>query len=145
MTNDGNKVVKQVRLFTEALQREDYDVARKLLAPECVYFQVARELKGPKAIVASYEQSAGWGVGQFDSIERESSVKPTEDGRAMLTFFYKIRHKGKFLRIRSEQIIELDEAGRIGRIEHVELASQANALFKFYFETGIISKSGEKS
>jgi len=145
MTNDGNNAVKQARLFAEALQNKDYDAARKLLAPECVYFQIARELKGPQAIVASFEQSVEWGVDQFDSIERESSVKPTEDGRAMLTFFYKIRHKGKSLRIRSEQIFEVDDNGRIGRIEHVELASQANDLFKFYFETGIISKSDGNS
>lgn len=144
MTNDKNNAVKQARLFAEALQMKDYKTAQRLLAPGCVYFQVARELKGPKAIVAGFEQSAGWGVDQFDSIKRESSVKPTEDGRALLTFFYKIRHMGKSLRIRSEQIIEVDEAGLIGRIEHVELASQANALFKFYFETGIISKSSEK-
>jgi len=144
MTHDENKAVKQARLFAEALQRGDYESARKLLAPGCVYFQLAREMKGPEAIINSYEHLAKWGVDQFDSIERESSVKPTEDGRALLTFFYKINHKGKSLRIRSEQIIELDDAGRIGRIEHVELASQANDLFKFYFETGIISKSGGK-
>jgi ketosteroid isomerase-like protein len=145
MTNKENNAVKQARLFAEALQGEDYEAAWKLLAPGCVYFQLARDLKGPEAVVASYEHGAKWGVDQFDSIERESSVKPTEDGQAMLTFFYKIRHKGKSLRIRSEQIIELDAAGLIGRIEHVELASQANALFKFYFETGIISKSGGNS
>ncbi|MFC1636768.1 hypothetical protein ACFL5Z_18225 [Planctomycetota bacterium] len=145
MTDDGNKAVKQARLFAEALQLEDYQAARDLLAPECVYFQLARDLKGPKAVIDSYKQGAKWGIDQFDSVERESSVKPTEDGRALLTFFYKIRHKGKSLRFRSEQIIELDAAGLIGRIEHIELASQANALFKFYFETGIISKSGDGS
>ena len=143
MTDDKNTVVKHVRLLVEALEREDYKAAQKLLASGCIYFQVARELKGPKAIVDSFARGAKWGIDQFDSIKRESSVKPTEDGRAMLTFFYKIRHKGKSLRIRSEQIIELDDVGLIGRIEHVELASQANALFKFYLDTGIISKSGK--
>ena len=142
MSDDVKNAVKQARRFAEALGREDYEAARRLLAPECVYFQLARDLRGPQAIIDSYEQGAKWGVDQFDSIERESSVKPIEDSRAMLTFFYKIRHKGKSLRIRSEQIIELDDAGRIGRIEHIELASQANALFKFYFDVGIIRKSG---
>ena len=144
MTKNENNTVKQIRLFAEALGQKDYEGARKLLAPECLYFQIARELKGPQTIITSFEQSVEWGVDQFDSIERESSVKPTEDGRAMLTFFYKIRHKGRSLRIRSEQIFELDDNGRIGRIEHIELASQANDLFKFYFETGIISKSGKQ-
>ena len=145
MTNDGYNAVNQARLFAEALERKDYETARNLLAPKCVYFQLARDLRGPEAVVASFERGARWGIDQFDSIERESSVKPTEDGRAMLTFFYKIRHKGKSLRIRSEQIIELDDVGLIDRIEHVELASQANDLFKFYFETGIISKSDSGS
>ena len=145
MIDNENNIVKQTRRFAEALQKKDYDAARKLLAPMCFYFQIARELKGPQAIVAGFEQSVEWGVDQFDSIERESSVKPTEDGRALLTLFYKIRHKGKSLRIRSEQIFELDDNGRIGRIEHVELASQANDLFKFYTDVGIISKSGGNS
>ena len=145
MSTDNNNAVKQARRFAEALQQKDYLAARKLLASECVYFQIARELNGPEAIMDSYEHLAKWGLDQFDSIDRESSVKATEDGRARLTFFYKIRHKGKSLRIRSEQIIELDEAGLIGRMEHIELASQANDLFKFYFETGIISKSGGHS
>ena len=145
MTNDGYNAVNEARLFAEALQQKDYEAARNLLAPKCVYFQLARDLHGPEAVVASFERGATWGIDQFDSIQRESSVKATEDGRAMLTFFYKIRHKGKSLRIRSEQIIELDEAGRIGRIEHVELASQANDLFKFYFETGLIRKSDSGS
>ena len=143
MTDDGNSAVEQARLFAEALGRADYEAARNLLAPGCIYFQLARDLRGPQAVVDSYEKSAKWGVDQFDSIERESSVKPTADGRVTLTFFYRIRHKGRSLRIRSEQTIELDETGLISRIEHVELASQANALFKFYFEVGIIRKSGE--
>jgi hypothetical protein len=143
MSDDENNAVKQARRFAEALQKKDYKAAQKLLAPGCVYFQIARELKGPQAIVASFERTAEWGLDQFDSIERESSVKPTVDERATLTFFYKIRHKNKTLKIRSEQIIELDDAGLIGRIEHVELASQANALFKFYIEVGIIRKSGD--
>lgn len=143
MNDDGNNAVRQARLFAEALQREDYEAARSLLAPGCVYFQVARDLRGPQAVVDSYERGAKWGVDQFDSIEHESSVKPAADGRATLTFFYHIRHKGRSLRIRSEQIIELDDAGLIGRIEHVELATQAKALFTFYLEVGIIRKSGE--
>jgi len=145
MPNQENNAVKQARLFAEALERKDNEAARAMLAPECVYFQLSRDLRGPKAIVAEYDRVGRWGIDQFDSIERESSVTPTEDGRAMLTFFYHVRHKGKSLKIRSEQIIELDEAGRIGRIEHVELASQANALFQFYIDVGIISKSGQDS
>lgn len=145
MNDDENKAMEQTRLFAEALGRKDYTAAQALLAPECVYFQLARDLRGPEAVVADFERVGQWGTNQFDSIDRESSVTPTEDGRAMLTFFYHIRHKGKSLKIRSEQIFELDEAGRIGRIEHIELASQANALFQFYFDVGIISKSGKDS
>jgi hypothetical protein len=142
---DEKKVLKQTRLFAEALERKNYEAARTLLSPECVYFQLARDLQGPKAVVADYKRVSRWGIDQFESIERESSVTPTEDGRALLTFFYHIHHKGKSLDIRSEQIFELDEAGRISRIEHVELASQANALFQFYIDVGLINKNKEDS
>ncbi|MBN2312918.1 MAG: nuclear transport factor 2 family protein [Sedimentisphaerales bacterium] len=145
MTNEENKAVKQARLFAEVLERKDYEAARAMLAPECIYFQLARDLHGPEAIVAEYERASRWGIDQFESIERDSSVTPTEDGRAWLTFFYHVRHKGKSLKIRSEQIIELDEAGRIGQIEHIELASQANTLFQFYIDVGLINKNKEDS
>jgi hypothetical protein len=144
MNDDANNAVEKARLFAEALDRKDYETATSLLGPGCVYIRYAgKDLHGPQAVIGSYKRGSEWPApfAVFDSIERKSSAKPGPDGRAVITFTYNVRHKGRSLTIRAEQIIELDNAGLIGRIEQVELASQANALFKFCFELGIIRKS----
>lgn len=144
MNDDANDAVEKARLFAEALDREDYQTAAGLLGPGCVYIRYAgKDLHGPQAVIASYKRGSKWPapLAVFDSIERTSSAKPGPHGSAVITFTYNIRHKGRSLTIRAEQIVELDDAGLIGRIEQVELASQANALFKFCFELGIIRKS----
>jgi ketosteroid isomerase-like protein len=141
MDDDVNEAVKKARLLTEAIRRNDWDAAARLLSPDCSYFHVARDVRGPQAIVDCFEQDNQWGESQFDSVERERSVEPGPNRRAVITSRYRIRHKGHSLTIRAEHVIELDEAGLIGRIEQIELASQANALFRFYMKVGIIRKS----
>jgi ketosteroid isomerase-like protein len=133
--------VEQARLLAEAMRRDDWDAAARLLAPDCAYFHVARDVRGPQAIIECFQRDKKWGADQLDSVERERSVGPGPDGRAVITSLYHIHHRGHSLTIRSEHIIELDEAGLIERIEQIELASQANALFRFYMKVGIIRKS----
>jgi len=140
MDDGGTKVVDQARLFAGAVQCQDWDAATRLLAPDCSYFQVDRDVRGPQAIVECFQHDRKWGADQFDWVEQERSAGPGPDGRALIASLYHIRHKGHSLTIRSEHIVELDEAGLIGRIEQVELASQANALFRFYAKVGIIHK-----
>lgn len=140
MEDDINKAVEQARLLAKALQGRDWDAAERLLAPDCSYFQVARDVRGRQAIIECFQRDSQWGAGQLDSVEQERSAGPGPDGRAVITCLYHIRHKSHSLTIRSEHVIELDEAGLIGRIEQIELASQANALFRFYTKVGIIHK-----
>jgi hypothetical protein len=141
MDDDTNKAIEQARLFAKAVQREDWDEAARLLTPDCSYFQVARDVRGQRAIIECLQRDRKWGADQLDSVEQERSAGPGPDGRALITCLYHIRHKGCCLTIRSEYVIELDESGFIGRIEQIELASQANALFRFYAKVGIIDKS----
>lgn len=140
MDDGGTKAIDRARLFARAVQCQDWDVAERLLAPDCSYFQVARDVRGSQAIVECFQHDRKWGADQFDWVEQERSAGPGPDGRALIASLYHIRHKGHSLTIRSEHIVELDEAGLIGRIEQVELASQANALFRFYAKVGIIHK-----
>ncbi len=142
MDDDASKAVERGRRFAEAVQRQDWDAAARLLAPDCSYFQVVRDVRGPQAIVECFQRDRRWGADQFDSVEQERSAAPGPDGRVSITCLYHVRHKGHSLTIKSEHVIELDGAGLIGRIEQVELASQANALFRFYAKVGIIRKLG---
>ena len=141
MDDNTNKAMERARLLATAIQCEDWDAVARLLARDCCYFQVARDVRGREMIIECLRQEREWAAGQLDSIEQERSAGPAPDGRAMITCFYHIRHKGCPLTIRSEHVIELDESGLIGRIEQIELASQANALFRFYIRVGIIDPS----
>ncbi len=142
MDDDTNKAVEQAQLFAKAVQRQDWDAAARLLAPDCSYFQIVRDVRGPQAIVECFQRDRKWGADQFDSVEQERSAAPGPDGRVSITCLYHVRHKGYSLTIKAEHVIELDDAGLIGRIEQVELASQANALFRFYARVGFIHKAG---
>lgn len=141
MDDDTNKAIERAELLATAMQCEDWDAAARLLAPNCSYFQVARDVRGREVIIECLRHEREWGAGELDSVEQERSAGPGPDGRALITCLYHIRHKGCPLTIRSEHVIELDESGRIGRIEQIELASQANALFRFYIRVGIIDLS----
>jgi len=142
MDSDPNKAVEQARRFAQAVQRQDWDAAARLLAPDCSCFQVVRDVRGPQAVVECFQRDRKWGDDQFDSVEQERSAAIGPDGRAVITCLYHVRHKGYSLTIKSEHVIELDENGLIERIEQVELASQANALFRFYAKVGFIHKTG---
>jgi hypothetical protein len=142
MDNDPDKTVEQARRFAQAVQRQDWDGAARLLVPDCTYFQVVRDVRGPQAIVECFQRDRKWGADQFDSVEQDRSAAIGPDGRASIACLYHVRHKGYSLTIKSEHVIELDESGLIERIEQVELASQANALFRFYAKIGFIHKTG---
>ncbi|HUV62714.1 MAG TPA: hypothetical protein VMW24_02390 [Sedimentisphaerales bacterium] len=74
--DDANKAVERARLFAKAVQREDWDAAALLLAPDCSYFQVARDVRGLQAIVECFQRDRTWGADQFDSVEQERSAGP---------------------------------------------------------------------
>ncbi|MEZ6243175.1 MAG: nuclear transport factor 2 family protein [Phycisphaerales bacterium] len=66
--------------FVEALDREDFQAAARVIAPGCAYVFRGREVRGREAIVASYADAAAWARESFDEIRYESKIKDEEDG-----------------------------------------------------------------
>jgi hypothetical protein len=129
--------IEVVKNFAEALDREDYEVARSLLAPDCTYRVRSKVLLGPDAIIGSYKGSAEWGAANIDSVMYKSRVEAVTDDRFVVRFEDCLRHHGKSLTYASQQLVELDSYGRIRQIEHQDLPGEVERLEAFLREMGI--------
>ena len=137
-------LLDSARRFAQALDREDYVVAASCLAPDCVYAIHGRVLCGSEAIVASYREAGEWGAGQLDHVRFESSVRAGETGGAVVTFVDHLERRSQRHTHRCEQRLELDAAGLVRRIEHVDLPGEREALEGFFTRAGIASKGSER-
>jgi hypothetical protein len=125
--SDGYQTVLR---FAHALDSEDYAQAGSLLSDACVYACRGEVYRGPQAIIASY-QGNGTAAKAFDSIRYESQVVAETTRRYRIGFIDHIAHAGRHLSFRCEQLIALDESGRIVSIEHLDLPGQMEALAEF--------------
>jgi len=116
--------------FAKSLDNEDYAAAKSLLSDACEYACRGELYHGPRAIIASYEGN-GNAANTFDSIHYESQVVAEPTGKFRIHFSDHITHGGQHFLFRCEQLIEIDDLGRIARIEHVDLPGQVEALSEF--------------
>lgn len=131
------------RRFAQALDREDYAAAMACLAPDCEYAIRGVVHRGPETIVASYRAAGEWGAGKLDGVRYESSVRAEPAGGATVTFVDHLEHRGARHTHRCEQRLGFDAAGRIRRIEHVDLPGEREALEGFFARVGIARDSSE--
>lgn len=123
--------VKIVRRFAEALDHEDYALARELLAEECVYRIRGEEHAGPEAIISSYQGNGDEAARSFDSIAYRSAVRPEGAGSATIEFVDEIQHRGLSLTHRCEQRVAINDVGKIVRIDHADLPGERSRLESF--------------
>ena len=126
-----------VEQFARALDREDYQAASALLAPDCVYTSRTSLHTGPAAIIESYKANADWAAATLDSIRYESQIEPLGNNRWTVTFIDHITHKGRSLTYTSKQVVTVDNAALICRIDHTDIPAQNHALEQFFKYTGV--------
>lgn len=124
-------VVEVGRRFAAALDAEDYDAVRALLADSCVYRKGAELHTGAEAVVASYQRIGNSARDRFDKLEYTSAVTARGDNEAAIEFTDRITHGGATHVYRCRQRIRTDGAGRIERIEHEELPGERERLNAF--------------
>jgi hypothetical protein len=129
--------VRAARRFAEAPDHEDDHRAAALLAPGCTYRIRGDELSGPGPIVASYKGNGDEAAERFDQIAYRSAVRPGHAGTATIEFADNISHAGRTLTHRCEQRISVDDAGRIARIEHIDLPGERERLCAFKAACGL--------
>ena len=125
-----------VTRFARALDAEDYAAARLLLHDQCEYECRGEFFTGPEAILASYQENGDAGRNEFDEIAYESSVTVTGDSTAVIDFVDHLTRNGKQLTFRCRQWVEVNPAGWIIRIRHIDLPGEREALAEFREQSG---------
>ena len=125
------------RRFASALDRDDFALAQALLSDDCVYHIREQTHTGAAAIIETYRAASEWAACAFDAIKYDSSIEALDDGRIAITFLDRLRHKGLAHKHRCRQIVTIDQAVRITRIEHEDLPGEPEAVQSFLDRVGI--------
>lgn len=121
-----------VAVLAQALDTDDFDTVRPLLAADCVYETGRETLIGPEAIVQSYAANSAWARKTFDELRYESRVEPSVAATVAVVFIDLLRHKGLEHRHQCRQEFTVGSAGRIVRIVHHDLPGETEAISEFY-------------
>ena len=131
-------IMEVARRFARALDRDDYETVRSMLAADCCYVARDETLFGRDAITASYRENSRLARALFDQVEYSSSVTESADGRdAGILFSDHLRHRGGEHIYKCLQIIGLNSDGLIRSIHHQELPGQRENLLQFCALNGI--------
>lgn len=117
--------------FAHALDAEDYPAAEALLRDDCEYRLRGEVHRSPQAIIASYRGNGDSANTDFDEVEYESSITAQSPRVAIIDFVDRLRRGKSSLTFQCRQIVEVDDEGRIRRIEHLDLPGQREALAAF--------------
>jgi len=126
-----------------ALDADDFARAGCHLDAECVYELGDEILRGPEAILSSYEEATKWAHAQLDEVHYESVVEGEEDGTVTVLFLDDIRHGEHRHRHRSRQHFTVGESGKVTHIVHEDPPGEREALLDFFRQCGISPSSGE--
>jgi hypothetical protein len=138
-STDSQKVdaLAVVSRFAKALDAEDYDAARLLLASACAYETASGTLAGPDAILQSYREAGAAARRKLDAVEFSSSVAAVTPSEAVITFTDRIVCRGEGHEYRCAQRAWVTAQGLIDRIRHEELPGQREALQAFFARHGV--------
>jgi SnoaL-like domain len=123
--------------FARALDREDYDVVRALLAPSCCYDSPNGRIEGADEIVDSYRRAGKIARALFESHEFGSALLATTGATADVSFS-DILAKGGWKHVyRFEQRLHFSAGALVSRIVHRELPEERERLREFCRTAGV--------
>src|SRR5262245_40037554 len=139
MSGSGSSAIEATAAaLARALDAEDFDTARPLLAADCVYETGAATLHGPDPILASYAQASTWARRTFDEVRYASDVDPADGDTVTVTYTdYLLKAGGRWHRYRCQQVLTVGPEARITRIVHRELPGEREALEAYFRECGV--------
>jgi len=123
--------------FVAALEAGDWTATQALLSEACVYEFRGGTLHGPEAIIATYREITEWVDQSFESVRYESRVERRPAGEALIHFRDLMDHGDHHLDFRCQQLIRVDEQGRIGRIQHIDIPGEAEKAAAFNEACGV--------
>lgn len=123
--------------FAQALDEENYDRATSLLAEDCKYHFRGKITTGRDEIIRSYQQAGEWAATSFENIRYESRVTTKDTHTARIRFADITAHNGLHHRHECEQLVHVNDANQITRIEHIDLPGERDRLLAFLAKCGI--------
>ena len=88
-------------------------------------------------IIASYRESSQWGRKNLDEVHYQSSIEKCTGQQATILFIDRLKKGPSRHEYRCQQQIFVSTAGKIYRIEQVEIAGQKERLDKFLETCGL--------
>jgi len=135
--------IQTVQRFANLLDQRRYDDLASVLAPECRYEFRGSRIQGAPAISEAYRKGTEWGFAVFDRIEFESEVIPVSELSAKVRFRDHLFCGDVDHRHTCEQVVTVNQSGRIIQIEHHDLAGEPEALNAFLKQCGVSRPSGD--
>ena len=123
--------------FARALDREDYEAAKAMLAANCRYEARTDTLLGPDAIISSYRRNGTTARHLFDSIEYRSEALETGADTACISFFDRLSKGDKTHTYQCRQRLYFAPDGLINVIKHEELPEERERLLEFCAACGV--------
>jgi hypothetical protein len=124
--------------FALALDREDYNVVRALLAPDCRYEARGAPISGADAIVDSYRCAGRTARLLFDTVDYESGLISAQANVAEISFSDRLTKDGKQHLYSCRQRLFFTPGGLVSRIVHEELPGEHEGLLEFCHASGVI-------
>ncbi len=126
------------RQFGTALDNDDFALAKSVLAESCTYGTGKGILRGPQAIVESYERNMLDGRKKLDELTwGKSTAELREDGRVAVHFTDYLKHRGVEHTHRCQQLLTPNDQNEIAHIEHRALSGEPEKLKSFYESVGL--------
>ena len=128
---------RQANLFAAALDTDEFQAARELLSPSCVYQRsIDVVISGPDNIIHSYRESSERAREIFDLVLYSSDVISSSETSAELLLVDRFEANKKSHTYRSRQHLEFDIHGAIIKIRHEEIPGEREGLNQFIQEIG---------
>lgn len=120
-------------MFGQALDNDDFKLAKSLLAQDCQYNIGEDLLIGPDQICSSYEQNMIEGRQKLDELKwGESEIEKLNEDEFIIHFTDYLYHQGQQHTHRCEQMVFVNNELHIESIKHIHNRVEEEKLDTFY-------------
>jgi hypothetical protein len=123
--------------FARALDLDEYDIVRALLAPDCHYETRNGPIFEADAVVDSYRSASKTARSLFDTVEYESALLSAKMDAAEISFSDRLTKDGRQHIYCCRQRLFFNPGGLVRRIIHEELPGERQRLLEFCARCGV--------
>jgi len=130
-------ITELARRFATALDSENYEAARAVLAADCRCEARTRVVVGPDGVINSHRRSGETARRLFDAVDYGSEPLNAGTDLVCVTFSDRISKHGRTHVFQSRQWLHFTPDGLVARITHEDLAGERERLLEFCAVCGV--------